>query len=91
MIVPKKTYYTIGFILLILMVVTVAAAYIDLGPFNIYVALTIAIVKSTLVVMYFMHVKYNTKITWIFAGAGFLWLIIMFALTMADYVTRSQL
>jgi cytochrome c oxidase subunit 4 len=73
------------------MVVTVAAAYIDLGPFNIYVALTIAIVKSTLVVMYFMHVKYNTKITWIFAGAGFLWLIIMFALTMADYVTRSQL
>jgi cytochrome c oxidase subunit 4 len=91
MIVPKKTYYTIGFTLLILMVVTVAAAYIDLGPFNIYVALTIAIVKSTLVVMYFMHVKYNTKITWIFAGAGFLWLIIMFALTMADYVTRSQL
>jgi cytochrome c oxidase subunit 4 len=91
MIVPKKTYYTIGFTLLILMIVTVAAAYIDLGPFNIYVALTIAIVKSTLVVMYFMHVKYNTKITWIFAGAGFLWLIIMFALTMADYVTRSQL
>lgn len=89
MIVPKKTYYTIGLILLALMVLTIAAAYVDLGPFNIYVALTIAIVKSTLVVMYFMHVKYNTKITWIFAGAGFLWLIIMFALTMADYVTRS--
>ncbi len=89
MIVPKKTYYTVGLILLVLMVTTIGAAYIDLGPFNIYIALTIAIIKATLVIMYFMHVKYNTKITWIFAGAGFLWLIIMFALTMADYVTRS--
>ncbi len=88
MILPKKTYYKIGIILFILMSMTIAVAYIDLGKFNIYIALTIAVIKALLVVMYFMHVKYNTKLTWIFAGAGFLWLIIMFALTMSDYVTR---
>lgn len=88
MIIPKKTYYSIGAALFVLMFLTVAMAYVDLGPFNIYVALTIAIVKAVLVVLYFMHVRYNTKITWVFAGAGFLWLIIMFALTMSDYITR---
>ena len=88
MILPKKTYYKIGIILFVLMSMTIAVAYIDLGRFNIYIALTIAVVKALLVVMYFMHVKYNTKLTWIFAGAGFLWLIIMFALTMSDYITR---
>ncbi len=88
MILPKKTYYKVGFALFVLMSLTVAVAYVNLGIFNIYIALTIAVVKALLVVMYFMHVKYNTKLTWIFAGAGFLWLIIMFALTMSDYVTR---
>ncbi len=88
MIIPKKTYYTIGLALFVLMFLTIAMAYIDLGPFNIYVALTIAVIKAVLVVLYFMHVRYNTPITWVFAGAGFLWLIIMFALTMSDYLTR---
>ncbi len=88
MILPKKTYYKIGFVLFVLMSMTITVAYIDLGIFNIYIALTIAVVKALLVVMYFMHVKYNTRLTWIFAGAGFLWLIIMFALTMSDYITR---
>lgn len=88
MIIPKKTYYAVGAALFVLMFLTVAIAYVDLGPLNIYVALTIAIVKAVLVVLYFMHVRYSTQITWVFAGAGFLWLIIMFALTMSDYITR---
>lgn len=88
MIIPKKTYYAVGAALFVLMFLTVAMAYVDLGPLNIYVALTIAIVKAVLVVLYFMHVRYSTQITWVFAGAGFLWLIIMFALTMSDYITR---
>lgn len=88
MILPKKTYYKIGIALFVLMSMTIAVAYINLGIFNIYIALTIAVIKALLVVMYFMHVKYNTRLTWIFAGAGFLWLIIMFTLTMSDYVTR---
>ncbi len=88
MIIPKTIYYKVGTALFVLMFMTIAAAYLDLGPFNIYIALTIAVVKALLVVMYFMHVKYNTKVTWLFAGAGFLWIVIMFALTMSDYMTR---
>ena len=88
MIVPTKTYYRVGAALFVLFVLTLGAAYVDLGDLNIYVAMTIAIVKATLVVLYFMHVRYNSKITWIFAGAGFVWLVILFALTMADYHSR---
>ncbi len=88
MIIPKATYYNVGTALFVLMFMTIAAAYLDLGPFNIYIALTIAVIKALLVVMYFMHVKYNTKVTWLFAGAGFLWIVIMFSLTMSDYITR---
>ena len=89
MIVPTKIYYRVAAALFVLFVLTVAAAYVDLGDLNIYIAMTIAIIKATLVVLYFMHVRYHSKLTWIFAGAGFLWLIILFALTLADYTTRS--
>lgn len=89
MIVPRKTYYKVAFILFVLLVLTIAAAYIDLGRFNIVLAMTIAVIKGTLVVLYFMHVRYSSRLTWIFASAGFFWLIIMFLLTMSDYLSRS--
>lgn len=89
MIVPKTTYYRVALALLVLFILTVAAAYIDMGPFNIFVALAIAIVKAVLVVLYFMHVRYNSPLTWLFASAGFMWLVILFALTMSDYLTRQ--
>lgn len=89
MIVPRKTYFSVGIALLVLFIITVAAAYVDLGRFNILVALTIAIIKGTLVVLYFMHVRYSSHVTWVFAIGGFLWLIILFALTLSDYWTRS--
>jgi cytochrome c oxidase subunit 4 len=89
MIVPKKIYYRVAAALFVLFAMTVAVAYIDLGGLNIYIAMSIAILKATLVVLYFMHVRYQTKLTWIFASAGFLWLIILFVLTLADYTTRS--
>lgn len=88
MIVPRKTYYKVAIALLVLFVLTVAAAYVDLGGFNIIVALTIAVVKALLVVLYFMHVRYGNKLVWVFACAGFFWLVILFALTMSDYITR---
>lgn len=88
MIIPKKTYYKVAAALLGLFILTVAAAYIDLGNLNIFVALTIAVVKAVLVVLYFMHVRYSTRLTWVFACAGFFWIIILFALTMSDYATR---
>jgi len=69
--------------------ITVAAAFIDLGPFNTIVALTVATIKATLVVLFFMHVKYtHEKLTGlVIASAGF-WLFILLALSMADYTTR---
>ncbi len=89
MIVPTKIYYRVSLALLALFILTVAAAFIHFGQWNVYIAVTIAVIKATLVVLYFMHVRYHTKLTWIFAGAGFLWLIIFFALTLSDYATRS--
>jgi cytochrome c oxidase subunit 4 len=88
-IIPKKTYYTIFAILMILLAATVGAAYVDVGSFNIIIAMTIAVVKATLVILYFMHVRYSSRLVWVFAGIGFLWLIIMVGLTMSDYATRN--
>jgi cytochrome c oxidase subunit IV len=88
MIIPKKTYLWVAAMLFVLLVLTIAMAYVDLGPFNIIVAMTIAIVKAVLVVLFFMHVRYSSKVTWVFASAGFFWLLILFILTMSDYATR---
>jgi len=69
--------------------ITVAAAFIDLGPFNTIVALTIATIKATLVVLFFMHVKYtHEKLTGLVVVSAIFWLFILLALSMADYTTR---
>jgi cytochrome c oxidase subunit 4 len=88
---PKKTYYLVFITLLILTFTTARIAYIDLGPFNVYVAMTIAIIKALLVILFFMHVKDNTSLLKVFVAAGFFWLAIMLVLTLADYATRSRL
>jgi cytochrome c oxidase subunit 4 len=88
-IVSKKVYYVIFFALLILTVVTYLVATVDLGRFNAIVALTIAVFKAMLVVLYFMHVRYSSRLTWVFVGAGFFWLAIMVVLTLSDYMTRG--
>jgi cytochrome c oxidase subunit 4 len=90
-IVEKKTYFSVFAFLMILLAATVAFAYIHLGKLNIFVALTIAFVKASLIVLYFMHVRYSSRLLWIFVGAGFFWLGIMFALSFADYWTRGWL
>src|ERR1700732_1226535 len=69
--------------------ITVAAAFIDLGPFNTIVALTIATIKATLVVLFFMHVKYtHEKMTGLVVASAIFWLFILLALSMADSPTR---
>ena len=85
---PKKTYFLVGAALMVLLATTVAVALINLGPFNVLVALAIAVTKAMLVVLIFMHVKYNTKLTWVFASGGVLWLLIMVILTMGDFFAR---
>ena len=90
-IVSRNVYFTIFIALVVLTVVTWSVAKMDLGRMNAVVALTIAVIKATLVVLYFMHVRYSSKLTWVFLGAGFFWLAIMVALTLSDYMTRGWL
>ena len=89
--VSEKTYYIVFAALMALLVVTVGAAQIDFGPLNIAIALTIAIIKAVMIILYFMHVRYSSRLVWLFAGAGFFWLVIMIGITFADYLTRAWL
>jgi len=80
----------IGAILLVLTATTVGAAFVNLGPFNPVVALLIATIKATLVVLFFMHVKgASEKLTGAVVVSGFFFLAILLSLSLADYMTRS--
>jgi len=87
-IVPIKVYLAVFAALIILLAITIGVAFLHLGPFNVAAALFIAVVKATLVVLFFMHVKYSSRLTWIFAAGGLLWLVIMIILMMSDYLNR---
>lgn len=86
---PRSLYYTIFAALMVLTAATVAVAYVDLGPLNTSVALSIAVLKGTLVILYFMHVRYSTRLTWVLACAAFFWLGILVVLTLSDYLSRG--
>jgi cytochrome c oxidase subunit IV len=88
-IIPPRTYFIIYVLLLVLLVLTVAVAYVHLNGWSVVLALTIAIIKALLVILYFMHVRYSDWLTWLFAGAGFLWLGILLVLTISDYLSRG--
>ena len=88
-VVPKRTYYAIFATLLVLTYVTVQISVFDLGPLNTIAALAIAGFKAVLVVLFFMHVKYSTRLTKLAVVAGLYWLLILMALTLSDYMTRS--
>ena len=88
-IVPTRVYYTIFAILILCTLLTVLVASVDLGALNIVAALTIAVFKASLVVLYFMHVKYSTRLTWAVVVGSVFWLGILLVLTMSDYLTRG--
>lgn len=90
-IVPVKFYFVIFGVLMAFTAITVGVAFLDVGPLNNVVMLAIAITKATLVVLYFMHVRYSTRLIPIVALGGFLWLLILFGFTMADYMSRGWL
>ena len=85
----RKIYYAIFAALLALTFVTVTVARVDLGPFNTIVALTIAVTKAVLVVLFFMHLRYSTRLTKLVVVGGFLWLALLIGFTMADEMTRA--
>ena len=89
--VSLATYFIIFAVLMVLLVVTVLAAQINFGPLNIAIALTIATVKAVLIILYFMHVRYSSRLIWLFAGATFFWVGIMLGFVFTDYLTRSAI
>src|SRR5947209_17369826 len=88
-IVPKRIYYLVFAALIVLTWVTAFVSTVDLGRFNIFVALAIAIFKASLVILFFMHVKYSTRLTKMVVLAGLFWLILLLFITMADLWTRG--
>jgi cytochrome c oxidase subunit 4 len=84
-----RLYLAVFGALLVLTVITWLVAQADLGWANDVVALTIAVVKMILVVLFFMHVRYSTRLTALTALAGFFWLVILIGLTLGDYLTRG--
>ena len=100
-IVSPLIYLVVLILLMLLLALTLVAAFVDLDKliagehhsgtayWNMTVAVIIAILKATLIILFFMHVKYGSRLTWAFAMAGFVWLGIMMTLSMSDYFTRG--
>jgi cytochrome c oxidase subunit 4 len=94
-ILPIRLYVGIFAALLVLTALTVGVAFLDLGGFlnimNMLVALGVAAAKSILVILFFMHLKYSSRLTWLVAGSVLLWLFIALVFTLADYLSRQWL
>jgi cytochrome c oxidase subunit 4 len=88
---PTRIYFTIFGALMVLTAITVAVAFINLGAFNFPIAFGIAITKATLVILFFMHAKYSSRLTKLVIVSGIFFLIVLFGLTMTDYASREWL
>jgi cytochrome c oxidase subunit 4 len=86
---PKSMYYGVFLALLAGTGLTVAVAFVDLGALNNVLMLGIAMTKALLVILFFMHVRWSSRVTWVVAASGFFWLLILFGITMSDYLTRG--
>jgi cytochrome c oxidase subunit 4 len=84
-----STYLKIFGALMVLTLLTVAAAFGNFGMLNTFIAITIAVIKATLVALFFMHLKDSARIIWVVAGAGVIWMMVMICLTMTDLIGRG--
>ena len=94
-IVPLSVYWKVIGLLMVLLVITLVAAMFDFSHMglpwlNIVIAVTIAVVKAVLIILYFMHVRYSSKLIWVFSGAAFYWVLILFAFLLVDYFSRPE-
>jgi cytochrome c oxidase subunit 4 len=90
-VVPVKLYVTVFLALMVFTALTVGAAYVDMGALNNVVMIAIALLKTTLVVLFFMHVRYSTRLIPVVLAGGAFFLLVMFAITMADFMSRGWL
>jgi cytochrome c oxidase subunit 4 len=88
-VVGPKTYLTILVALFILTATTTGAAYIDMGVFNPIAALGIACIKAVLVILFFMHIRYSSKVMMLTVGAGFFTFLVLITMTLSDYISRN--
>jgi cytochrome c oxidase subunit 4 len=86
---PEISSTGVYLVLLVLLVVTVGAAFLHLGVGNVIISLVVATLQMAFIAVYFMQLRFSSHLTWIVAGASLLWLGILFALVMGDYATRS--
>src|SRR5947199_9483881 len=84
-----KVYVRTCVVLLALLALTWAIAYVDLGPFNLIVALAVAMATAIVIALFFMHIKGSSRLLHLAAVAGLLWLLIVMSLTLSDYCTRA--
>ena len=85
---PPGMYYKVFAALFVGTILTVLAAKVDLGLLNNVVMLLIACTKATLVILFFMHVRWSSRLTWIVAASGFFWLVLLFTI-LGDYISRG--
>jgi cytochrome c oxidase subunit 4 len=90
-ILPIRTYIAVYIALMVLLIATVGAAYINIEPFNFTMTMVIAVAKAVMILLIFMHVRYSDHLVWVFSSAAFLWLAILIALSLNDYFTRGLL
>jgi cytochrome c oxidase subunit 4 len=88
-IVPRKTYFSVFGALLVFTALTVTAANINFGKMNDLIAMTIAVIKMMLVLLFFMHVRYSSRLIWVIVASMFFWLLILLLLTITDYTSRG--
>lgn len=88
-IVPRKTYFSVFGALLVFTALTVTAANINFGKMNDLIAMTIAVIKMMLVLLFFMHVRYSSRLIWVIVASMFFWLLILLLLTLTDYTSRG--
>jgi cytochrome c oxidase subunit IV len=88
-VVPPRVYATVFGALLVFTALTVFASYLELYVFNAVVALTIAVIKAVLVILFFMHIRYSSRLTKLTIAAGFFTLIVLLLMTMTDYISRA--
>jgi cytochrome c oxidase subunit 4 len=89
--VPKNVYFVVFGALMVLTAATVGIAFVDLGRLNVVVALAVAVLKAALVVLFFMHVKYSSRLVQLVVISSLVWLVILFGVTLTDYLTRGWL
>lgn len=88
--VRPRAYVLVWLGLLALLALNYGLAQLNLGPFNIAAALAIAFVQMLLALLYFMHIRFSTALTRMFVAAGFIWLLVLFDLTLSDYLSRGS-